>query len=88
MLTYAFEVKPHYSGHLCGHFPDIPCLFVLAGDHEELEELALAALEVELARRVADGRPFPRPGARGPCTISTPSFPMPAGCDSGRYIPA
>lgn len=59
MLTYRVEILPHYSGMMCGHFPDWPGLSVVGRDHEDVVELARRALTTEVERYLCEDRPLP-----------------------------
>lgn len=59
MLTYKIEILPHYSGMMCGHFPDWPGVSVLGRDHEDVIELGRLALTAEVERCLSEARPVP-----------------------------
>jgi len=74
MVSYCVKIAPHYSGMISAHFPDFPGLVVLGRDHDEARDLALAALEDELERRIGEDGSIPTPTARGRLSISTSKF--------------
>lgn len=74
MRTYCLEIAPHYSGFLCGHFPDFPGLMVIGRDHDEVADLAVAALEAELEQLIKKNGRLPRPRTTGALSISTARF--------------
>lgn len=74
MFAYCLKIAPHYSGLICGHFPDFPGVVVLGRDHEEVEYLAVEALETELERQLNQNGRIPKPRTRGALSISTARF--------------
>ena len=74
MVSYCVKIAPHYSGMISAHFPDFPGLVVLGRDHDEARDLALAALEDELERRIGEDGSIPAPTATGRLSISTSKF--------------
>lgn len=75
MVSYPMKIRPHYSGMLSGHFPDLPGIVVVGRDHEELGRLALDALEAELERCLArDGELPPCHQTTRAATITTHRF--------------
>lgn len=74
MVAYCLKIAPHYSGLVCGHFPDIPGLMVMGRDLDEVEELAVAALEAELESQLERNGRIPKPRTRGRLRIATARF--------------
>ena len=74
MVAYCLKIAPHYSGLICGSFPDLPGLIVIGRDHKEVTDLAVAALEAELEQLMKRDGCLPRPQIKGRLTISTTKF--------------
>jgi predicted RNase H-like HicB family nuclease len=74
MRSYCLKIASHYSGQVCGHFPDLPGLVIMGRDPEEVAVLAEQALEAELERLLRKTGQVPRARASGPVTISTSKF--------------
>ena len=69
-ISYCVTIAPHYSGMMCGHFPDFPGLVVLGRDHVEVLALAAESLDAELEHHWRQDGAIPLPRAEGPLSVS------------------